>query len=550
VDQLCIHQEDLQEKQTQVQLMALIYRRAYSTVIWLGESPDQGAFELLRGTASKLQYANTSSQELTEQEFEDSLEYLGCSSGKARDDLASFFNRPWFQRVWIIQEAALSHNAHVMCGESTMSWEELSFACRVVKDSEILPWLERREGFSSCNSEISCNVVVDIDSMQIQTIQSVASGTYGTLLEHLVMTRTAQATDPRDKVYGILAMGEPPIIPDYTKGANVIFREVTTLYLKESIEWVEERRRKGDLDLTVSLHDIFRVFSCLDFDHSRLQPSSLSWVPDWSKEPGVVPLGFGTSVTGYYRAGRGVQTDQPVVLNADGLSLTMSCVIFDKISHISEDLTAWSQLSNEDLQSNKVLADLAHFLLYSLGSISEKHQDFKASSKATFTSFWKTLVAGKDYSGRNACPTEYAEIFSFLLDLSTGKKPSLFEQTYTRRQESGRMTLSSLQQRTLGRTFKDVRKAFSNAASGRRMCVTEKGFVGLIPRISTPGDIVVVFPGAAVPFVLRTAAPFVPRAVESHDLEMWMVGECYVHGIMDGEAGKMDEVEIGSVRIV
>jgi hypothetical protein len=550
VDQLCINQNDLLEKEAQVQLMALIYRRAYSTVIWLGASPDKGAFELLRRIAARLQYANISSQELTEQELQETLEYLGCPSSKAEETLGSLFSRPWFQRVWTIQEAALSHNAHVMCKGVTMSWDELSFICRVVKDSELLPWLDRRGDLSSSDSEMGCHVVVDIDSLQLETIQSVASGSISTLLNHLVMTRASQATDPRDKVYGILALSQASITPNYTKSVNDVFCEVAALYLRENIEWVEDRKRKGDSDLTLSLQRVFCIFSCLDYAPQDSQSTLPSWVPDWSKNSRMVPLGFSTSVTGFYRSGYGIRADHSIAINPDGKSLAMRCIVLDKVMHISSDLSAQSLLSYEDSRSNKCLAYLADFLLKSFQScpvhdtISGYNQDSTSelAGDTIFTTFWKTLVAGKDFSGRHPCPPDYAEVFSFLLDQSTNRSPSLPGQTYTRRQESGRMTFEGLKHRTLGRTFKDARKAYSNAALRRRMCVTEKGFVGLVPIITSLGDVVVVFPGAAVPFVLRS--------VEGRDDIFRMVGECYVHGIMGGEVSKMAETELKSILIV
>lgn len=77
---------------------------------------------------------------------------------------------------------------------------------------------------------------------------------------------------------------------------------------------------------------------------------------------------------------------------------------------------------------------------------------------------------------------------------------------------------------------------------GRRMCVTEKGYSGLVPLNTLPDDIVVVFPGAAVPFILRD--------VDIGDNEFRMVGECYLHDIMNGEVGRMTAAEVGNVRIV
>ena len=64
----------------------------------------------------------------------------------------------------------------------------------------------------------------------------------------------------------------------------------------------------------------------------------------------------------------------------------------------------------------------------------------------------------------------------------------------------------------------------------RRLIVTGKKYLGLAPAHVQPGDVVVILVGALVPIVLRR--------VDNHHI---LVGEAYVHGIMDGEAMPQDE---------
>jgi hypothetical protein len=59
---------------------------------------------------------------------------------------------------------------------------------------------------------------------------------------------------------------------------------------------------------------------------------------------------------------------------------------------------------------------------------------------------------------------------------------------------------------------------------GAHVFHTTKGFIGLAPRTSQPGDIVCLILGAEVPLLIRTDGD-----------KYVFVGECYVHGIMDGE---------------
>jgi hypothetical protein len=65
------------------------------------------------------------------------------------------------------------------------------------------------------------------------------------------------------------------------------------------------------------------------------------------------------------------------------------------------------------------------------------------------------------------------------------------------------------------------------AAIKRAFFVTEKGYMGLGPSSMEEGDLVYVLSGGQVPFILRPTI-----SAEGFAL----VGESYIHGIMDGEA--------------
>jgi hypothetical protein len=75
---------------------------------------------------------------------------------------------------------------------------------------------------------------------------------------------------------------------------------------------------------------------------------------------------------------------------------------------------------------------------------------------------------------------------------------------------------------------KELNSAVAAAANQKRFSVTASGYMALIPRESCVGDTFCVLLGIQIPFVLRSA----PSAIEKYDL----VGPCYCHGIMMGEA--------------
>jgi hypothetical protein len=59
----------------------------------------------------------------------------------------------------------------------------------------------------------------------------------------------------------------------------------------------------------------------------------------------------------------------------------------------------------------------------------------------------------------------------------------------------------------------------------RRLFLTRRGYYGIGPEVMEYGDIVAVLFGAKVPYILR----------KTSGGRYYLLGECYVHGIMDGE---------------
>ncbi len=68
------------------------------------------------------------------------------------------------------------------------------------------------------------------------------------------------------------------------------------------------------------------------------------------------------------------------------------------------------------------------------------------------------------------------------------------------------------------------------ACGGRRFFKTKKGYFGLGPRYMKDEDVIVVLFGGITPYVLR-------KMGEHYAI----VGECYVHGLMNGEGMEMLE---------
>jgi hypothetical protein len=81
-----------------------------------------------------------------------------------------------------------------------------------------------------------------------------------------------------------------------------------------------------------------------------------------------------------------------------------------------------------------------------------------------------------------------------------------------------------------------VSSVINRTAYGRCFISTEKGYVGWAPQQCKKGDVVAVLAGGKVPYALRPEASSNPSE-ESGDSRKYysVLGDAYIHGIMDGE---------------
>jgi hypothetical protein len=106
IDALCINQNDVDERNSQVRRMARIYKEAESLDIWLGlESPED--IDAVRYIA-ELDSSNADP-------FSDEQKWFGRHLDKL-DSIAALCHRPYWTRLWIIQELLLSSKVRAYYG--------------------------------------------------------------------------------------------------------------------------------------------------------------------------------------------------------------------------------------------------------------------------------------------------------------------------------------------------------------------------------------------------------------------------------------------------
>ncbi|KAG6118132.1 hypothetical protein E4U14_007178 [Claviceps sp. LM454 group G7] len=137
-DAICINQINSStnlEKGEQIQLMPDIYRTAARVQIYLGdESVDlPAALQLLSTIADYSEHLD----DFAHAEGEIGLD-LALQNGfilPPPDDerwpaLRAFFCRPWFRRVWVIQEFVYATEVRVICGDLEIDWHRLWLASK------------------------------------------------------------------------------------------------------------------------------------------------------------------------------------------------------------------------------------------------------------------------------------------------------------------------------------------------------------------------------------------------------------------------------------
>jgi hypothetical protein len=203
-DALCIDQNNVTERGHQVKLMGKIYSSAYGVLIWLGQAECNSgkAVDFIRNCGRR------------RREPEDGV----------AEAILALFERPYWGRLWIVQEILMARNAWVFCGQRCIPLAELS------KCLGVLPRLEQttidiHDG--QAGSLIHDKKSQDEDGFKPFLDLGMAIFKYG----------HQGCTDVRDKVYGLLGLvdfkGREPITPDYSLTAEEVCELVSTYFSQD-----------------------------------------------------------------------------------------------------------------------------------------------------------------------------------------------------------------------------------------------------------------------------------------------------------------------------
>jgi Heterokaryon incompatibility protein (HET) len=110
-DAVCINQSDIPERNKQVQIMRDIFSNARKTRVWLVDSMPLDRIVVTWVQAKKLQKRDVYIQ---------SIRWIQLVMGDVRQTeqaLMAFFRRPWFRRIWVAQEVAVSTEIEMHFGK-------------------------------------------------------------------------------------------------------------------------------------------------------------------------------------------------------------------------------------------------------------------------------------------------------------------------------------------------------------------------------------------------------------------------------------------------
>ncbi|KAK8012010.1 hypothetical protein PG989_000270 [Apiospora arundinis] len=491
------------EKGVQVPLMRKIYTGAQRVIVWLGEESfdSRTAVEFIPVLTRVAQVADQALwlQLLSQEDFLRRMSSLIC-----------LFYRQWWTRTWTIQEVSLAREVIVLCGSCQIDWSIIHSFVMAWMDIEFEPPLSERTHLQTTALRTLGMLISGFSEALFRLRQELQTNTSAgktmTLSNLLWSFKSRSVTDPRDKVYGLLGLlDHHQVQVDYSRPAEDIYVSVFRSFLSEDggLDWFRwmtgELRRPGKLDLP-------------------------SWVPDFNERK-TRPI---SSFLPYPDSKRLFSADGPV------RSLSTSILRFEDghrtlvLQGHSFDIVSERglcfPLPDEVMLSRQPTEPIySHWKDMALNTLRGPYLSRVAKEEA----YWRTLLTDREIGGFH-----FKDRAGWILPrrLSSSAKcipPRNVHEEY--------QLLQALESRA------------GLCVSGRRFCVTSNGYFGLMPATVSDGDLVCVLLGGEVPYVLR------PTTGSQAEQYYELVGECYIHGIMDGKVeanfwGNQDTYDVFRLR--
>lgn len=497
-DAVCINQQDLLEKGIQIRLLRTIYQYAERVIAWIGEE-ENDSHEALR----RLNQVQINSQESM---FKLSSENMATKQGPTIGDddwegINNILKRAWFRRVWIVQELVLPSNVVIACGRTEIGWDDFFDALALCQDH--------------LNSE---NPGRKITRRFLHGGPAFALGQTRrrfqddarrySLLELLHLFKHTKATKKRDKLFALLGLAsdadERDLNPDYDSPLEDVIRRYASCFVA--------RRQVMDLLYRAGTTKSYRF---------------CSWIPNWTGD------NFPTTISNWeprrnFYAGRGIPPEARLDDVNPSMLIVKGCSVDTIIS-----------LSSTRLYPNKIpsFVESAHAMIRFLKSYPTGETHEEVMLRLPIGNARRPHIESADsYLAFDRIHEESVEEDwppYLQLEISSMRPDQDLAAFHDKPQHTQELLLK----------YWLTVAAFANRIGNAVFCITKRGYAGLVPITSQVGDEIVVFHGGIVPFVLR-------RQAWKESVNYSLMGECYVHGIMNGEGLSFEVITDQEFRIL
>ncbi|KAH7066129.1 heterokaryon incompatibility protein-domain-containing protein [Paraphoma chrysanthemicola] len=277
VDAPCISQEDLAERARQVSHMDQVYKRASLVRVWLrdGDAFSDLAFGELHHLAQRRDWDGAVPQRVLEEELAQDPQGWGA--------ISELLYRPWFRRMWIIQEVLCARRGIIICGQDTIDMDLFFQVIYSLFKANMLKAVlslhpDRYElsggPLAAVSDQLGFFVMAKFDTIDIFAQKEFKK----TLLKFMAETRRAEATNPLDKIYGVFSLASDTRSLGYWHSS-----EGERLWLPFKIDYTLAKR---DLFIKITKAILCTSGSLDILRFSKYEPLSdrnlPSWVADWA----------------------------------------------------------------------------------------------------------------------------------------------------------------------------------------------------------------------------------------------------------------------------
>ncbi|PKK45416.1 hypothetical protein CI102_11945 [Trichoderma harzianum] len=547
-DQICINQDDIAERSQQVKLMNAVYKNASKVLVWLGRDVDGVAADAVR----MVHYLDgVFKDDKAHEKFKvDHEENLVMQSPERWKPLSKLTKLPWFHRIWIVQEIGTTAPATLYWGDTEMDWDMLSFVAGIL--NERYHHLRTRFFIGTSNIRYLHKRFVEPDVEYDQFHNR------GNFAYELHRARHLLAQDPRDHVYAFLghfSLGKgseelQSLVVDYSKSIEEVYFDVA----------VRGLRGANDLVMLAATHHS-RPNGKRRAPGNEQEVDLPSWVPDWRD----LPMHILGSPAVPHRASKDTRPDLTIdedkrILHARGVRVDVverhSWTIYGTAFQVRQDDHGPKKNEQSGSRTHPMEVLWKQICGYQTFTLSRIYPPFlkdpssspspSPSLPTTSHDHHKSAFFALIQTLTNACTgMDRSRPYSSISPDEWLASGAAYLRANSLASSSSHTPISpAIHALSLtGDPFKWSHEA-TLITRYRRFAVTRNGYFVLGPDALQEGDVVAVLRGGKTPFLLR-------EVNDGDGGSGWrLVGECYVHGLMDGEGWDVEgaKEEVFSIR--